>query len=126
MKRVRFANYTDSIGALSAGQLDADSQTWSDTLALLAKGLSLKAILVNDNCASNDALMVSPKIKNFAELKGKTVALQEFSVSHFVLVSALAKNGMQLSDVKVTNLSAGHAAVAFLAGRVDAAVVWNP
>ncbi len=126
VKLVWFANYTDSIAALSAGQLDANCQTWSDTLAPLAKGIPIKAILVNDNSAGNDALMASPKIKTFADLKGKTVALEEFSVSHFVLVTALAKNGMSLGDVKVTNLTAGDAAAAFLAGRVDAAVVWNP
>jgi NitT/TauT family transport system substrate-binding protein len=126
VKLVWFANYTDSISALSSGQVDANSQTWSDTMAPLAKGLPLKAILVNDNSAGNDALMVSPKIKSFADLKGKKIALEEFSVSHFLLTLALAKNGMTLKDVKVVNLSAGDAAAAFLAGRVDAAVVWNP
>jgi NitT/TauT family transport system substrate-binding protein len=126
VKLVWFANYTDSIAALSAGQVDANCQTWSDSLAPLAKGIPIKTILVNDNSAGNDALMVSPKIKSFADLKGKTIALEEFSVSHFVLVTALAKNGMSLADVKVTNLTAGDAAAAFLAGRVDAAVVWNP
>lgn len=126
VKLVWFPNYTDSIAALSTGQLDANSQTWSDTMAPLAKGIALKVILVNDNSAGNDALLVSPKIKIFAELKGKKVALEEFSISHFVLATALAKNKMSLSDVEVTNLSAGDAAAAFLAGRVDAAVVWNP
>ncbi|NDY93960.1 ABC transporter substrate-binding protein [Ideonella livida] len=126
VKLVWFANYTDSIAALSGGQLDANSQTWSDTLGPLVKGLPLKAILVNDNSAGNDALLVSPKIKSFAELKGKTVALEEFSVSHFVLATALAKNGLKPTDVKVTNLAAGDAAAAFMAGKVDAALVWNP
>ncbi len=126
VKLVWFANYTDSISALSAGQIDANSQTWSDTMAPLAKGIALKTILVNDNSAGNDALMVSPKIKSMADLKGKSVALEEFSVSHFLLTMALSKNGMSLKDVKVVNLSAGDAAAAFLAGRVDAAVVWNP
>jgi NitT/TauT family transport system substrate-binding protein len=126
VKLVWFANYTDSIAALSAGQLDANSQTWSDTLGPLAKGLPLKAVLVNDNSAGNDALLVGPKIKSFADLKGKTVALEQFSVSHFVLATALARNGMKPSDVKITNLSAGDAAAAFITGRVDAAVVWNP
>jgi NitT/TauT family transport system substrate-binding protein len=126
VKLVWFANYTDSIGALSAGQLDANSQTWSDTLGPLAKGLPLKAVLVNDNSAGNDALLVGPKIKSFTDLKGKTVALEQYSVSHFVLATALAKNGMKPADVKITNLSAGDAAAAFIAGRVDAAVVWNP
>ncbi|MDO9234450.1 MAG: ABC transporter substrate-binding protein [Aquabacterium sp.] len=126
VKLVWFANYTDSIGALSSGQLDANSQTWSDTLGPLAKGLPLKAILVNDNSAGNDALMVSPKITSFAQLKGKKVALEQFSISHFVLATALAKNGMRLSDVKIVNLSAGDAAAAFISGKVDAAVLWNP
>lgn len=126
VKLVWFANYTDSISALSAGQLDGNAQTWGDTMAPLAKGIALKTILVNDNSAGNDALMVGPKIKSFNDLKGKKIALEEFSVSHFILTMALNKNGMTLKDVKVVNLSAGDAAAAFMAGRVDAAVVWNP
>lgn len=126
VKLVWFANYTDSVSALSSGQLDANSQTWSDTLGPLAKGIKLKAILVNDNSAGNDALLVSPKIKSFAELKGKQVALEQFSISHFVLANALSKNGLKPGDVKIVNLPAGDAAAAFIAGRVDAAVVWNP
>jgi NitT/TauT family transport system substrate-binding protein len=126
VKLVWFANYTDSVSALSSGQLDANSQTWSDTLGPLAKGIKLKTILVNDNSAGNDALLVSPKIKSFAELKGKQVALEQFSISHFVLANALAKNGLKPNDVKIVNLPAGDAAAAFIAGRVEAAVVWNP
>lgn len=126
VKLVWFANYSDSISALSSGRLDANSQTWSDTMTPLAKKIGVKAILVNDNSAGNDALMVGPKIKSIAELKGKSVALEQFSISHFVLANALQKNGMTISDVKIVNLSAGDAAAAFMAGRADAAVVWNP
>ena len=126
VKLVWFANYSDSISALSTGQLDANSQTWSDTLGPLAKGIPVKAILVNDNSAGNDALMVSPRVRSFADLKGRTVALEQFSVSHFVLYTALSRNGLAPGDVKVVNLAAGDAAAAFMSGRVDAAVVWNP
>lgn len=126
VKLVWFANYSDSIAALSTGQLDANSQTWSDTLGPLAKGLPLKAVLVNDNSAGNDALMVGPKIQGFPDLRGHTVALEQYSVSHFVLYTALARNGLTPKDVKVVNLAAGDAAAAFMSGRVDAAVVWNP
>jgi NitT/TauT family transport system substrate-binding protein len=126
VRLVWFANYSDSIAALSTGQLDANSQTWSDTLGPLQKGLPLKAVLINDNSFGNDALMVSPKIHGFADLKGKTVALEQFSVSHFVLYTALARHGLAPRDVTVVNLSAGDAAAAFISGRVDVAVVWNP
>lgn len=126
VKLVWFPNYSDSIAALSSGQVDANCQTWSDTMAPLAKGVALKVVLVNDNSAGNDALLAGPKYKGVKDLKGKTIALEEFSVSHFVLATALAKNGMTQKDVKVVNLSAGDAAAAFLSGRVDAATVWNP
>jgi NitT/TauT family transport system substrate-binding protein len=126
VKLVWFANYSDSISALSTGQLDANSQTWSDTLGPLAKGLALRAVLVNDNSAGNDALMVAPKIRGFPDLRGHKIALEQYSISHFVLYTALARNGLTPNDVNVVNLSAGDAAAAFMSGRVDAAVVWNP
>lgn len=126
VKLVWFANYSDSIAALSTGQLDANSQTWSDTLGPLFKGIPLKVILVNDNSAGNDAVMVGPKVTKFAELKGRKIALEQYSISHFVLYTALARNGLAPKDVNVVNLSAGDAAAAFISGRVDAAVLWNP
>lgn len=126
VKLVWFPNYTDSISALSAGQLDANSQTWGDTLAPLAKGVPLKAILANDNSFGNDAVMVNPRLKSLKDLKGKKVALEQYSVSHFLLATALARNGMSLKDVEVVNLPAGDAAAAFMAGRVDGAALWNP
>lgn len=126
VKLVWFPNYSDSISALSSGQLDANCQTWSDTMAPLAKGIPLKVVLVNDNSAGNDAVMAATKFKSIKDLKGKTVALEEFSVSHFVLVTALSRSGMAPKDVKIVNLAAGDAAAAFLGGRVDAATVWNP
>ena len=126
VKLVWFPNYSDSISALSSGQLDANCQTWSDTMAPLAKGIPLKVVLVNDNSAGNDAVMAAMKFKSIKDLKGKTVALEEFSVSHFVLVTALSRSGMAPKDVKIVNLAAGDAAAAFLSGRVYAATVWNP
>ncbi len=41
-------------------------------------------------------------------------------------IRPLAQNGLTPKDVKIVNLSAGDAAAAFMSGRVDAAVVWNP
>ena len=61
VKLVWFANYSDSIAALSTGQLDANSQTWSDTLGPLQKGLLKVVLITNDNSFGNDALMVVPR-----------------------------------------------------------------
>jgi NitT/TauT family transport system substrate-binding protein len=69
---------------------------------------------------------VSPKIKAFTDLRGRKIALEQYSISHFVLYTALERNGLAPRDVDIVNLPAGDAAAAFMSGRVDAAVVWNP
>jgi NitT/TauT family transport system substrate-binding protein len=86
----------------------------------------IQIVLVNDNSAGNDAVLAVPGITSMAGLKGKNVALEAYSVSHFVLATALKKSGMKITDVNVVNLSAGDAAAAFLGGRVEAVTVWNP
>ena len=95
-------------------------------MAPLAQGVPLKVVLVNDNSAGNDAILARPGVKSLKDLKGRTVALEEFSISHFLLVTGLATAGMKPSDVRIVNMSAGDAAAAFISGRVDAATVWNP
>jgi NitT/TauT family transport system substrate-binding protein len=47
-------------------------------------------------------------------------------VEHFLLLTALAKNGMGESSVDFKNMTIADAAAAFAAGKVDAAAVWQP
>src|SRR5882724_12119755 len=54
---VWFPIYTDSLNALNTGKLDANSQTWSDTIPPLAEGIPLKVVVVNDNSFGNDGLV---------------------------------------------------------------------
>lgn len=126
VKLVWFPSYIDSVNALSAGQLDANSQALIDSLAPIEKGVPIKVVLVTDNSAGNDALMVNNSIKSFADLKGKTVGLEQYSIENYLADTALARNGLKASDVKIVNMSTGDAAAALISGRVDAAGVWNP
>ncbi len=121
-----FPNYSDSISALSAGAVDANCQTWGDSLAPLAQGLPLKAVLVNDNSFGNDALLASPGIGSVKDLKGKKVATELGTVDHFLLLKALEKNGMTEKDIQFTNIKVQDCPAAMLSKQVDAAVVWEP
>ena len=59
---VWFPVYTDSLTALNVGKLDCNLQTWSDTMAPLAEGIPLKAVLLLDNSFGNDAMVAKPGI----------------------------------------------------------------
>jgi NitT/TauT family transport system substrate-binding protein len=123
---VWFPVYTDSLTALNTGQLHGNLQTWSDTMAPLAEGIPLKVVQVLDNSFGNDAIVAKPGIESVKDLKGKTVGTELATVDHFMLLKALAMNGMTESDVKYTNLTVGDAAAAFIAGKLDAAAIWQP
>lgn len=123
---VWFPVYTDSLTAVNTGQLDGNLQTWSDLMAPLAEGIDLKVVQVLDNSFGNDAIVAKPGINSVKELKGKTVGTELATVDHFMLLKALAMNGMTEKDIKYTNLTVGDAAAAFIAGKIDAAAIWQP
>ena len=126
VKLVWFPIYTDSLTALNTGKLDANCQTWSDTIPPLAEGIKLKVVLANDNSAGNDGLVAKKEFKTIKSLKGKTVATELGTVDHFLLLQALAKNGMTEKDIVYKNMTVPDAAAAFRQGKLDAAVIWQP
>lgn len=124
---VWFDGYLASMEALAAGQLDANSQTLNDTISFAADAANgMVAVLVNDNSAGNDKIVVSEEIESIEDLAGKEVALEEGVVGDFLLSLALEDAGLSRDDVNIRNLETGAAASAFAAGQTDAFAGWVP
>ena len=121
-----FPVYTDSLNAFAANSLDANCQTWSDTMGPLAQGQSAKAVLINDNSAGNDAVVAGPGINSVKDLKGKKVATELGTVEQFLLDKALAANGMTEKDITYVNIKVQDCPGAMIAKQVDAVAVWEP
>lgn len=121
-----FDGYLESISTLTAGQIDANSQTLGDTVSSLSGGADQVIVLVNDNSTGNDKVIVREGINSIADLKGKKVAAEEGTVDHFLLLLGLKKAGLQRQDIKFIPLETGKAAAAFVAGQVDATAVFAP
>ncbi len=121
-----FPVYSDSLQALAAGKVDANSQTLSDTLPAASKGIKLKAVLVNDNSDGGDAIVSKPEFDSIKDLKGKTIATELGTVDHLLLLTALERNGMGEKDINYVNMTVNDAGPAFIAGNTDASVLWEP
>jgi sulfonate transport system substrate-binding protein len=65
-------------------------------------------------------------IQTLFELKGKKIAFDKGSSAHYVLVRALAKVGLELSDIEPVYLTQPEALPLFRQGEIDAWVVWVP
>jgi NitT/TauT family transport system substrate-binding protein len=122
-----FDGYLESMQALASGQLDGNCQTLNDTISFAGEAVNGEvAVLVNDNSAGNDKVIVAGEIGTVADLKGKTIALEEGVVGDFLLNLALEEAGLSRSDVTIKNLETGAAATAFAAGQVDGFAGWVP
>lgn len=121
-----FNNYSDGMNALTAGNIDAYILSYSDAMSPYISGADFKIVMIEDYSAGSDGLVVKPEIKSLEELKGKTVATEIGTVDHMFLNKCLEAAGLSESDIQLTNMSIGDAGNAFIAGQVDAAVVWDP
>ena len=121
-----FDGYLESINTLTAGQIDANSQTLGDTVSSMSGGADQVIVLVNDNSTGNDKVVVREGINSVADLKGKKVSAEEGTVDHFLLLQGLKKAGLSAQDIQFVPLETGKAAAAFVAGQVDAVGVLAP
>ncbi|MFY1670421.1 ABC transporter substrate-binding protein [Plantactinospora sp. WMMB334] len=121
-----FDSYTDSLQALSTGNLDANSQTLNDTLTSVSGGAEQTIVLVNDNSTGNDQIIAAPDVADVAGLRGRKVAVEQGTVDHYLLLLALERAGLSEEDVTLTPLLTDAAAAAFVAGQVDAVGAFAP
>jgi NitT/TauT family transport system substrate-binding protein len=122
----QFNDYVESINQYTAGAFDAVTLTNMDALSIpAAGGVDTSAIIVGDFSNGNDAVILKGKDK-LEDIKGQTVNLVEFSVSHYLLARALESVNLQERDVKVVNTSDADMASAYKTPDVTAVVTWKP
>jgi NitT/TauT family transport system substrate-binding protein len=122
----QFNDYVESINQYTAGAYDAVTLTNMDGLSIpAAGGVDTTAVIVGDFSAGNDAVILKDGAA-LADIKGRSVNLVEFSVSHYLLARALDSVGMSEQDVTVINTADPDMVGAFQTPDVTAMVTWNP
>ncbi len=125
-------NFTDvedpvqRLNALNANQLQGMASTVDAFARAQAQGVPAVNVFPIDASVGGDGILAKNTIQTVQDLKGKTVAVNQGSVSEWFLAQVLKLNGLSLSDVHEQNMKSGDAGAAFVAGRVDVAVTWEP
>ena len=119
-------DYVESINLYTAGKFEACAMTNMDALTIPAVGgIDTTALIVGSFSNGNDGIVVKGG-NTVKDLKGRSVKLVEFSVSHYLLARALQMNGMTEKDVRTVNTSDADIAAVFASDAKGAAVTWNP
>lgn len=113
--------------ALAEGRVQCAGAAGSTWLAWIANGTAARQILSVDRSFGADGLVVRAGVESVRDLKGRTVATSPPGTSPFFFLSwVLAKAGLSPADVTLLPLDPKGAAEAFLAGRGDAAISYEP
>ncbi len=119
------------VTAETGGSVDVGFMAETPVIFAQAAGDPVKVIGVQQQVSGSPspfAVMVpsgSP-IKKISQLKGKTVAVDEGTVSQYALVKILQKGGLSYKSVQVDNLSLPAVTAALESGKVDAAALDEP
>ncbi|MBB4691579.1 aliphatic sulfonate ABC transporter substrate-binding protein [Paractinoplanes abujensis] len=114
--------------ALKAGAIDIGQTGEAPPIFAAAAGTDFVIAGVGAPSPRSEAVLVkeSKGFKTFADLKGKTVALNKGSNVHWLLVKLLEANKMTLSDINVKYLKPAEGRPAFDNDQVDAWIIWDP
>ena len=114
--------------ALSVGSLEFGLTGDSPPVFAQAAGKDLLYVGAEPPKPDSSAILV-PKdspLRKLADLKGRKVALQKGSSAHYLLVQAVAKAGLQWTDIQPVYLTPADARAAFERKSVDAWAIWDP
>jgi NitT/TauT family transport system substrate-binding protein len=116
----------DRFPAMLADKIDMIASTVDTGILYLKKPDQFKYVVAIDDSDGGDGIVALKDVSSIGDLKGKSVAVSEGSVSEFYLNVLLEKAGLKESDLKMVNMAAPEAGAAFVAKKVDAAVTWEP
>ncbi|HEX5751486.1 MAG TPA: ABC transporter substrate-binding protein [Archangium sp.] len=126
---IRLVEYS-SLGEVNRdfrnGRLDAVNVTLDMALQLLQQGFEPRAVLVLDYSNGADAILARPEVRRMEELRGKRVAVEDLSVSTYLLGQALAQAGLRPSDIEILRIPVDQHEQAYASGEVDAVVTFEP
>lgn len=108
------------------GRIDMLNPTPEGVAVLRDAGVDGRVVAILDSSYGADGIIASADITQVADLRGRKVAFEPNSASHFFLAYLLDREGMTTADLQAVPLPASEAGSAFVSGEVDAAVTWQP
>ena len=99
----KWFDYSASLSAFSANQLDAVFVTNGDNLVTASGGTQGMMIMATDYSAGNDVIIAKDGINSIQDLKGKSVGVEKGLVDHLLLATAMSDQKIPINEIKLVN-----------------------
>jgi NitT/TauT family transport system substrate-binding protein len=121
-----FSSTGEADSAIAAGRIDSINNVTSEAVSLMSKFQDFRIVQIADSSLGGDGILARNDVKSIADFKGREIAVELNSVSHFFLLQVLQEAGLSGNDVKLTNVTPDAAAAAYSSGKADIAVTYAP
>jgi NitT/TauT family transport system substrate-binding protein len=125
IKDLSFATSSEEITSLLAGKIDIAWLTSGDTIQAVDKDPSLKVIYLVDYSDGADGI-IGRNVATPKDAKGKSIARENLLFEKVLLQAYLKQANLTENDLKVKDMEAPAAGVAFASKQVDMAVTFEP
>ena len=124
-----FSSGLPLLEAINTGNVDFGADV-ADTVPLFAQAAGARLAYIAEEAASPAAQAIlvpaeSP-IRTLADLKGRKIAVTKGAGSHYLLLAALGRAGLNFKDISPAYLPPADGRIAFVGGNVQAWVAWDP
>lgn len=119
-------DYVPALNEFINGNADGATLTIYEMLIAASKGRPLKAVLLFDYTIGSDGVVAKKEIKSIVELKGKKIGIEKGTISHFTVLKALEKAGLNQNEVQLVNLNLDEQKKAFINNNIDAVGTYEP
>ena len=122
---VKYGSWNELMDALNSGRVDGASVLIELAMKSKEQGIGLKAVALGHK--DGNVIVTSDKINSAEDLAGKTIAIPHRQSSHNILLNdALAKAGLTIDDINVTELAPTEMPSALAGGQIDGYCVAEP
>lgn len=114
--------------ALKAGAIDIGQTGEAPPIFAAAGKIDFRIVGTSEPIPQGEAVLVKSAkgYRSFADLKGRTVALNKGSNVNWLLVKLLEQANLSITDINVKYLKPAEGRPAFDADQVDAWIIWDP
>lgn len=126
VKLIETPSSSASLRSLANGTLDGAALTLDEVITARTRGLNLKVVAVVDVSLGADVVLARPGITQAQQLRGRRVGIEPSATAAVMLDAFLRRHGMDLSELKLVELTVDEHVSAFRIGRIDAVVTYAP
>ncbi|MDX1294782.1 MAG: ABC transporter substrate-binding protein [Sulfurimonadaceae bacterium] len=121
-----YKSATEVLNLFRTGKLHLAAITLDEAVMLRDQGYEPVVIAILDISDGADVIMAGPGIKTLADLRGKTIGVENSALGSYILARALEIGGLTLQDVNVFPVGHNRHEEVFTKNVVDAVITFEP